>query len=379
MSSVESPGEKDCGLSKRQVGESVFEVPVQEAVEQFLEDKSREIRLSTVQSYRSSLSFFITWCKERKHEFMPDIGGRELQNFRQWRRTDGNEADGTLSGKTLKGDMKTLRQFIRWCEQTDYVRQGTAEKVRVPAAQKNTERNRQGELCSQSAAKALEYAKKHHYASNRHVTLMLLAETGARPSGIRALDLCHYERHTHDGVLKFRDDPTTGGLFKNNKENGVRLKNGQGGERDVTISKACCDVLDDYIEHNRNKVIDEYERKPLITPGTGRIGLSTIRKYCYELTRPCITEGFCPSGLSQEECKGYTGRAHHCKDNVSPKALRKGHVSHLARENVDMGTVSERCDASESVIEKHYNQMDEGEKRRARVEDLKHVSWYAHE
>ncbi|WP_252697911.1 tyrosine-type recombinase/integrase [Natronosalvus vescus] len=383
MSSAEDQDSDNDHLERYVPEEHLFKISPDEAVERYLTRRSEEIRQSTVSSYRTVLSFFVTWCQKREYEILGEIGGKELnEDFYNWRKGEGNDAEGSLSRYTLRENMKAVRRFIRWCENREFIKRGTAEKVDIPKIKpdhngKKTERKEV--FKSVNAELSLQYADKFKYATTRHVVMTLMAEAGCRPSDIRALDVCHYERNGQGGVLKFRDDPQTGVSFGDDPEDGVRLKNGKDGERDVTITRTCCEILDNYISHNRNDVIDEYGRKPLLAPGTGRIGLSTIRKYCYELTRPCVTEGICPSGLSPEECLGYTDRAHNCKENASPKAVRKGYITHLANQGVDIEVISERCDASPSVIKDHYDERSNEERRKARLKDLCHIPAYGGE
>jgi len=47
---------------------------------------------------------------------MNNLTGRKLQQFKTWRRDDGD-----LKPITLEGNLDAFRVFIRWCESTDAV------------------------------------------------------------------------------------------------------------------------------------------------------------------------------------------------------------------------------------------------------------------
>ncbi len=353
-----SGGANESRPPKRLVREHVYKVSPENAVKDYLEDKGEEVRDSTVNNYHKHLKFFITWTEKVGLYSMHEISGYDFRQFKTWRKIDGNEADGDLSPRTQKDAQKVLKQFIKWCEQTDYVKDNLSKKVRIPRV--TTHRDEQV-LDIYSIRKMVEYAEKYHYASTKHVACLLFAETGARPVDIRALDTTHYGIENGDYILKFEDDP----------ENGIRLKNGSSGEREIHISPHCYEVLNDYIEHNRKDVVDQYGREPLLVPRTGRIATSTLRKYVYELTRPCKIEGLCPGGLDPDSCPGVSEHAHKCKDNVSPKAIRKGVITNLLKKGFEPDYVSERCDACPRVIERYYNQMTLSEERRKRPTEFK--------
>jgi len=359
--STEAPDPEDDRPPKRPVRDHVYEVSPRDAVDEYLSYKREEIRETTVRNYHKNLKFFIEWSEQIGLDSMCDMGGYDFKEFADWRKTDGNYANGSLSPKTYKESQKTLKRFIRWCEQTEYIRRGVSEQVQIPSITSNRPDQT---IDYQSVRKMVEFADKFHYASVQHVVCLLYAETGARTGGLRALDICHFEYRGNQGVLKFRDDP----------ENEVRLKNGENGERDIDLSPYCCDVISDYIEHKRNDTVDEFGREPLLVARDGRIGKSTLKKYVYELSRPCVIEGLCPSGLDPDSCPGRVDRAHKCEDNVSPKAIRKAYITHLKKEGVKNSDISYRCNVCSSVMDEHYNQMSLDEKRRNQSDKIKRIA-----
>jgi site-specific recombinase XerD len=74
----------------------------------YLNARKGEVSESTLDGYHYRLKHFIRWCDERGIENMNDLSGRKLQEFRTWRRDDGD-----LKPVTLEGNLDALRVFIR--------------------------------------------------------------------------------------------------------------------------------------------------------------------------------------------------------------------------------------------------------------------------
>lgn len=95
-------------------------------------------------------------------------------------------------------------------------------------------------------------------AAKHHALLELLWHTGARLGGIRALDLRDF--HSEEGFVEFVHRPSTGTPLKNKIE----------GERMVGLRQPVVDVLEEYVEENRDNAPDEYGRSPLLATRNGR-------------------------------------------------------------------------------------------------------------
>ena len=65
-----------------------------------------------------------------------------------------------------------------------------------------------------------------------------------------------------------------------------------------------------------------------------------------------------------------------CKENVSPKVLRKGLISDLRDQDVDPEVVGGEVDATPRVIKGHYDKPDEEKRRQACDEVLRGTDWY---
>lgn len=82
------------------------------------------------------------------------------------------------------------------------------------------------------------------------------------------------------------------------------LENIEQSDRLIAVGDDVCQVLNDYVDHNREDVSDERGRKPLLTTQFGRVSKSTIRETCYRWTHPCqYSGGHCPHGRDTSTCQ----------------------------------------------------------------------------
>jgi integrase len=147
------------------------------------------------------------------------------------------------------------------------------------------------------------------------------------------------------------------------------LKNGDGAEREVNLHGWVCDVIDDYIETNRQAVEDEYGRRPLLTTQHGRAHNTNLRAHINALTRPCHYTGECPHDRDQEICEGAEySQAQRCPSSVSPHPIRRSAITAWLNEGHRKELVSDRMDVSTDTLEKHYDARTESEKRQLRRE-----------
>lgn len=89
-----------------------------------------------------------------------------------------------------------------------------------------------------------------------------------------------------------------------------------------------------------------------------------------------MTGSGCPESRKQEECEAMESSdcAVKCPFSKPPVALRHGYISNLRRQGVSLHAISDRCDVSEEIIEKHYSELSEGEKRELRRKELESVT-----
>lgn len=133
-------------------------------------------------------------------------------------------------------------------------------------------------------------------------------------------------------------------------------------------------LLDDWIRDQRPDVTDEYGREPLLATSYGRACKTTIRRYCYQYTRPCIIGQECPHDRDPETCEGTNdGEFSKCPSNANPHAIRRGSITNHLNSDVPETAVGDRANVSQRVLEMHYDQRTEKEKmeqRRAYLDSI---------
>ncbi len=60
------------------------------ALELFLKDKEAELAQTTIKSHDYRLRHFLRWCHEQGIENLNTLTGRQLHEYRLWRREDGD-------------------------------------------------------------------------------------------------------------------------------------------------------------------------------------------------------------------------------------------------------------------------------------------------
>jgi site-specific recombinase XerD len=320
------------------------------ALELCLTDKEAELAESSIQSHRYRLKHFLRWCEMEDIDNLNDLTGRQIQQYRLWRRDDGD-----LSVASEKTQIDTLRVFIRWAESIDAVEQDLSTKVRSPSMtpEQNT---RDGVLETEEAEAVLSYLAKYDYASRQHVTVALMWHTMMRVSSVNALDVDDY--NPSEQYIEVRHRPETDTPIKNKKD----------GERLVALSDNVCMLLDDWIEEKRPNVTDDHGRHPLVASRQGRANKTTLRKYVYQATRPCFRGAECPEDRDPEECEAAVDdqEAFRCPVNVNPHAIRRGSITHSLNSDLPDNVVSDRANVSPAVIEQHYDRRTEKEKMEQR-------------
>lgn len=329
----------------------------EDALKLYLKDKARECRKSTVDSHWSRLGFFVDWCAKQGIDNLNDLSARDLHEYRVWRRED-------LSINTEKTQMDTLRVFVEWCETIDAVPSGLFKKIKSPSIP-DEEAAKETTLHVSRGKEILAHLDRFAYASIEHVAWVLLTETGMRIGAVRALDVGDYRPDADQPHLDVVHRPKTG----------TPIKNGPRGERRVGVSSGVCTVVDDYLEHQRSDVTDDYGREPLLATVQGRIAKSTIRRYVYKRSRPCAIGRECPHNRDSDECEAAVDpdQASGCPSSVTPHPIRRGYITHLLQAGVPVDVISDRCNVSPKVIELHYDVRSEEDKMQQRCEVLDEI------
>ena len=324
------------------------------AVDLHLEAMKDDSAEWTRTSHKSHLRAFVEWCREEGGiDNMNDIDGRDLYEFRVWRRTGGYSRgmNEEIAPKTLDSALTTLRSFLRFCAQIEAVPEDLYEKVPLPSLAQSEEVS-DSTISPERVPDILEWLDRYEYASRDHVLWTLIWHTGARMGGIRALDL-------EDCYL----DEKNPGLDYKHRPPSTPLKNDEQGERFNRVSDYVARVLEDYIDGPRHDVRDDDGRAPLVTTAQGRASPTCIRDAFYRWTRPCTIGLECPHDREPEDCEATKMQAmSKCPSSRSPHDVRKARVTKYRNDGVPRGVVSDRLDASEQVLDKHYDRASKREK-----------------
>lgn len=322
-----------------------------EAKAMYLDEKSSESRESTVQAHDYRLRHFIRWCENEDISNLNPLTGRDLHHYKLWRREDGD-----LNNVTLVTQLSTLRVFIRWCEQIDAVKPDLSDSISLPTLSQG-EDQRDVMLDGERATELLKYLRQSEFGTRTHALIEVLWHTGMRIGAAQGLDVEDYDPSNQ--LLELRHRP----------QQGTRLKNGERGERFNAINDQVCNVVNAYLEDNRKRVMDGYDRKPLFTSRLGRPAKSTLRDSIYRITRPCVYTNQCPHDRDINDCEALNrNRASKCPSSVSPHAIRRGSITTHLSEDIPNKVVGDRMDVSLDVIEAHYDRRSEQQKSQQRRE-----------
>lgn len=347
---------------RNELTETLHPLSPSNGVERYLERECSNIAQRTLSGYQRKLQYFLHYCEQEGIENLNSIDGRFIDGYQYWRRHESTEK--LLSSKTMQDDMYLLRDLIQYLESIDAVTTGLSEAVAIPTPS-DDEEVRDIELNADRAERILEHLGKYQYGSCEHVVWILHCQTGRRPGGIRSLDVEDVVTDTLNPYLEFRHRP----------DRGTRLKNGFKGETQINIPESAAEILDDYIDTKRPNVTDSHGRRPLLASEHGRLAKSTMRKYFYKWTRPCQITGKCPHGRDISECEAAqsTDVASQCESSLPPYAARHGYISEQRRNGVPVEVLSDRCDVGADILEKHYDERDEEERRELRREIIQEV------
>ena len=319
-----------------------------EAVEWYFEERAPELSEKSMQNQRYRLERFLNFCEEHDIEDMNALTGRDIHRYRVWASKD-------VETVTLRGYLQTLRVFLEFCAAIDAVEPGMRERVQIPEI--DPEEEARSEHLGKGRAEAiLEHLDRFAYASRDHVVMALLWHTGIRLGTLRSFDVEDFDPDAM--CLEVRHRPDTG----------TPLKNKRAAERSIAVGEHYCEVIQDYIDHNREKVTDDHGRHPLITSSRGRLSEGAVRETVYRLTQPCEI-GECPHDKDQRTCeyREHSQRAR-CPSSRSPHGIRRGSITHHLRTGTPQEVVSDRSNVSSDILDQHYDERNEREKMEIRRE-----------
>ena len=336
-----------------------------DGVEMYLDAKRDELTESTLTGQKYRLAAFTDWCEEEGIDNLNDLTGRDLYAYRVWRREGKGDGRDPVKPVTLRGQLATVRAFLRFAGDVEAVPKDLFDRVPLPTIDGDGDVS-DSTLAPDRVKEILDYLGRYHYASRDHVTVLLGWRTGARVGGLRALDLDDVDL---DGDHEAVSGPAV--HFVHRPDKGTPLKNKEAGTRWNRIGEYVAEVLRDYIEGPRDEVTDEHDREPLLTTIHGRPVRSTLRESLYRVTRPCWRNEECPHDTTPQECNATEiEHASKCPSSRSPHDLRSGRVTYYRREDVPRRVVKDRLNASEDILDKHYDRRSARERSEQRSEHL---------
>lgn len=325
--------------------------PPRDAVQRYLRERKGDITEKTHYNYTTTLNQFLNWCDENGITDMNDLDSELIDRFKEHRLNN-------VKPITAKNDMSTIRNFIEYSATIQAVPAGISDLIRIPNV------SEEDEICddflSEKEANAiLEYLPKYEYASNRHLTVLILWKCGMRLSGLQGLDRDDFDPDRP--AIELRHRP----------ESGTPLKRKSKSERDVILSPNTADVISDYLEETPAET-DKHGRKPLLSSGEGRPVHSTIQKYVYTASRPCeYNGGHCPYDREVATCEAtHFDTANKCPGSISPHAVRRGYVTAAQNNGQPKDVTSERVNMSGPILDKHYDKGTHDEKAERRRDHL---------
>jgi site-specific recombinase XerD len=308
------------------------------ARDRFLDRRSTSTADATIRSYRVRLDRFVQFCHEHGLERVGDLSPWAIDLYLD---ELGSE---DLAPTTHKGHVVALNQLVQYLVGIGAVDEALERAIEVPRVDPEDEMNDKALDPSDAATLLKSYrTSTAWFGTPRHAVLEVAWCTGARVGGLRALDL---------------DDVDRGGRalsFRHRSGTDTALKNKIDGERDVGLPEAVCDVLETYIDRERPEKRDDHGRAPLFATNQGRATIGTLRSWCYLATQPCVAVR-CPHDRRRARCN-YRERNHasKCPSSRSPHQVRTGSITWQLNTGVPLEIVSERVNASASIIAKHYD------------------------
>lgn len=315
-----------------------------DAIELFLQHEEPEVAKATLRNHRNSLKFFRQWCEENDTHNLNELTGRDLQQFRLWRRQEFD-----LNQVSLKNNLCAIRVFLRWAGTIEAVPPNLWDKIQVPRIDRADQSNDEM-LDADDAHEILQYLSTYQYSSVEHVLLALMWHTGLRVGAIHSLDVGDVNlEEQYVNVLHRPDTGTT-------------LKNGSRGERPVAIAPKLGEMIEEYLAHRRRDHIEESGREPLITSARDRMSVSTMRSKVYQITAPCYR------GLDCPDCDQNWSKK--CGEAVGPHAIRRGSITYFLQQDVPVYIIEDRMNVSKDVLEAHYDERSKWNKLEQRREYL---------
>ncbi|WP_284013237.1 site-specific integrase [Halobaculum litoreum] len=184
-----------------------------QAMEEWLDVIEADTAGSTAHSYRRRVRQFVQWLESEDALNLNIVDGRDIKAYRDHRAP-------ALNNTSMKNELRTVRQFMSYGVALEAVEPALVEKfsAHIPSLTKG-EASSDLMLGRERAHAILDHLDRFRYATRDHALFITMWDTGARISGLQALDLDDFD--AEDGTVR----------FVSREESETRLKNGLTGER----------------------------------------------------------------------------------------------------------------------------------------------------
>jgi len=335
-----------------------------EARDSYLTEREEDASYDTLDTISDSTALFVEWAEDAGIENLNTVGGRELQEFKDWCKEESD--NNTVS---LNGILSNVRRFLVYCVRIEAVASDVPEKTPVPNVPDDED------VCyekpsDEEVEQTLAHLRQYEHASRRHVEYEIVQEFGCRMGAARAIDFDE-DVDIDEQVIHLRYRPEK----SHPDERGTPLKNQKDGERNLNISDHLAELIQDHLDNpERDDVEDKFNREPLFTTEDGRITLGTFRRDFYKLTRPCEYSDSCPHERDEETCEAANNEyASKCPSSYSPHPLRRWSIENQIDRGVPKELLSDRVDVSVPVLNEHYDTRSKERKRKHRLKLLEKI------
>lgn len=341
-------------MSKLKLPEDAGDFNPTAAAEYWINKRELDHTDNTIHTNKKNVQPFLIWCEKNDIDRVGDLNEWTVEQYENY--AHGREDWGAI---TVVNKLKGLRQFLQFLGEKGCFDGYLHPAVTVPDIDRSQEVNSE-KWDKTDALPQIRFMRNSTvwFGTFEHAVTELAWFTGRRVQAIAGLDLSDYVREPDE------DDPADGPYldFKHRPDTGTRLKNTVDSEEPVEISEDVADTLDHYIARERNDKRDTNGREPLFTTRQGRASIGKIRGATYLATQPCIRIA-CPHGETAKKCE-YRKRDHasKCPSSRSPHRIRTGSIQWQLDQGIAIEDVSDRVDASEATIRRHYDVPDAREK-----------------
>lgn len=340
------------------------DITIETAVDQFINLNRPNWNGETERTYRKSCNTLIDFSDDFDLNKVSDLTLETVGKYDAWLLTHEEiESDSTVLSK-----QKQAVTFIKWCESKGLVKIGT--HLAINKLKLSDKDQLSGDIMPPDQLRELLMLYRNSdrwYGCRRHALLEVIAHTGARRGGIRALDLSDWESETRKLSILSRES------------RGTRLKHGDQHARKVILSEKPAKVLDHYIKSERYQKRDEEGRKPLFASRQGRPTKSTITNWMYQATVPCMWQE-CPHAKERHNCEWTTQtKASQCPSSTSPHPIRRGSITWQLNIGKSIEDVASRAGTTPDVIRRYYDRPSLDEELRRRIEDFTDIDICEHQ